>query len=284
MGGLGTRAGPRSARDGFAPLWGACYNAWYRVATFYVTHYAARPIRQIGFGGIVSIALWLLAVLVLLAFLYWLIIVGEGTYLGRYAVRFIYQRGARFYDAARHTVIANDESDLLPLLRAALDGLVAPDVLDVATGTGRVPLLLASQPWFHGAICGLDISPAMLERARTKLAAAGLSARVALRQGDAGRLPWRDGSFDLVTSLEALEFFPRPRRALAEMVRTLKPGGTLIVSKYPDPWARALPLKGLTRRGMTRLLDRLGLGAIEIRAWQPGHYELVIARKLRVKS
>ena len=53
-----------------------------------------------------SIALWLLAVVALLAFLYWLVVVGECTYLGRYAVRFIYQRGAHFYDAARQYVVS----------------------------------------------------------------------------------------------------------------------------------------------------------------------------------
>ena len=226
-----------------------------------------------------SIAFWLLAALALLAFLYWLIVVGEATYLGRYAVRFIYQRGARFYDAARRDVIAGDERDLLPLLRAALGRATAARVLDVATGTGRVPLLLARQPWFGGEIYGIDIAPAMLAQARAKIAAAAMPARVVLREGDAGSLPWPDGAFDLVISLEALEFFPRPRRALAEMARVLEPGGTLVVSKYPDRWARALPLKGLTRRGITRLLQRLGFGEIEIRAWQPGHYELVIARK-----
>ena len=227
-----------------------------------------------------SIALWLLAAFALLAFLYWLVVVGEGTYLGRYAVRFIYQRGARFYDGARRAVTASDEIELLPLLRCALDGRKMARVLDVATGTGRVPLLLARQPWFDGEIHGIDLTPAMLARAHEKIRAAGVSERIELRQGDAGKLPWPDESFDLITSLEALEFFPRPRRALAEMTRTLRLGGTLIVSKYPDGWARALPFKGLTRRDMTRLLDRQGLSAIEIRAWQPGHYELVIARKL----
>jgi ubiquinone/menaquinone biosynthesis C-methylase UbiE len=227
----------------------------------------------------VSIALWLLAALALLAFLYWLIVVGEATYLGRYAVRFIYQRGAGFYDAVRSKVTAGDERDLLPRLRAMLEGQAAPQVLDVATGTGRVPLLLASQPWFGGQVCGVDIAPAMLAQAHAKVAAAGLGARVALREGDASALPWPDGAFDLVTSLEALEFFPRPRRALAEMARVLRPGGALVVSKYPDLWARALPLKGLTRRGMARALERLNLGAIEFCDWQPGHYELVIAKK-----
>jgi ubiquinone/menaquinone biosynthesis C-methylase UbiE len=228
----------------------------------------------------VSVVFWLLAVLVLLAFLYWLIVVGEGTYLGRAAVRLIYQLGAGVYDEARAGVTANDQHVLVPVLREALAGAPAPRVLDVATGTARAPVLLGSQPWFDGTIEGLDLAPAMLERARAKLAVAGLAARVGLRLGDAGALPWPDGSFDMVISLEALEFFPRPRRALSEMVRVLKPAGALVVSKYPDRWARALPFKGLTRRGMSRLLERLGMGQIEIREWQLGHYELVIAKKM----
>ncbi|MEO7912990.1 MAG: class I SAM-dependent methyltransferase [Roseiflexaceae bacterium] len=231
-----------------------------------------------------SIVLGLLATVALLVFLYWLIVVGEGTYLGRYAVRLIYQLGAGVYDQARDNVTASDEVLLLPLLRAALVGIAGPRVLDVATGTARVPLLLAAQPWFDGSIDGIDLTPAMLARAQAKLDGAGLAARVVLRQGDAGRLPWPQASFDLVISLEALEFFPRPRRALAEMARVLKPGGALIVSKYPDVWARVMPFKGLTRRGMTRQLGRLGLADITIREWQPGHYELVTARKFKVMS
>ena len=227
-----------------------------------------------------GIVLWLLAALALLAFLYWLIVIGEGTYLGRAAVRFIYQRGASVYDDVRLHVVASDEALLLPILHAALAGRPTPRVLDVATGTGRLPQLLGRQDWFAGTICGLDLAPAMLERARAKIDAAGLAERVTFYEGDAGTLPWPDASFDLVTSLEALEFFPRPRRALAEMVRTLKPGGMLIVSKYPDGWARALPFKGLTRRRITQLLQHQGLHASEIRDWQPGNYALVIARKL----
>ncbi|HRC75635.1 MAG TPA: hypothetical protein PLO33_08145, partial [Kouleothrix sp.] len=67
-------------------------------------------------------AIWLglIAVPAVLALLYWLIVVGEGTYLGRYAVRFIYQRGARIYDDVRRPVVASDAALLLPLLRAAL--------------------------------------------------------------------------------------------------------------------------------------------------------------------
>lgn len=225
---------------------------------------------------------WGIAALGVCALLYWLVVLGEGTYLGRYAVRFIYQRGARIYDEVRRNVTASDETTLLPILRAGLAGYACPRVLDVATGTGRVPLLIGRQPWFDGSICAIDLTPNMLAQARAKLAAAGLLERVALRLGSAESLPWPDADFDLVTSLEALEFFPRPRRALAEMARTLKPGGTLLISKYPDRWARALPFKGLTQRAMTRLLARLQFEAIEYRNWQPGHYELVIARKVNL--
>ena len=224
------------------------------------------------------------AVLALALLLYWLIIVGEGTYLGRGAVRFIYQRGASFYDDVRQHVVASDAATLVPLLQNALAGQPAPRVLDVATGTGRVPLLLGQQPWFGGTVCAIDLAPAMLARARAKIAAAGLGERVELRLGDAGALPWPDATFDLVVSLEALEFFPRPRRALAEMARTLRPGGTLLVSKYPDAWARTLPLKGLTRRHMRRTLARLGLEVLEFRTWQPGHYELTVGRKPEIMT
>lgn len=214
-----------------------------------------------------------------LALGYWLLVVGELTYLGRYAVRFLYQRGARFYDGVREQVVANDDATLLPLLAQPLAGVPQPRVLDVATGTGRVPLLLARQPWFDGLIEGVDFAPAMLREAEAKLRAHRVLGRVALRHGEAGALPWGDNSFDLATCLEALEFFPRPRQALRELVRVLRPGATLVVSKYPDGWARALPGKGLTSSAMGRLLRQIGMRDVRVLAWQPGHYELVIAVK-----
>jgi ubiquinone/menaquinone biosynthesis C-methylase UbiE len=211
--------------------------------------------------------------------LYWLIVVGEGTYLGRYAVRFVYQRGARYYDQLRAAVTASDAELLLPLLAAPLVGRLQHTTLDVATGTGRVPLLLAQQAWFDGVAYGIDFAPAMLAQAEAKLDSAGLRGRVLLHHGEASRLPWPNGSFDLVTCLEALEFFPRPRVALRELVRVLRPGGALVVSKYPDRWARLLPGKGLTTRVIYDLLERAGMREMQVRPWQPGHYELVLAIK-----
>jgi ubiquinone/menaquinone biosynthesis C-methylase UbiE len=76
-----------------------------------------------------------------------------------------------------------------------------------------------------------------------------------------------------------LEYFPRPRRARAEMVRVLRPGGALVIRKVPDAFARLLPGRALSGVAMRAELQQLGLVATPIHAWQPGHYELVTARK-----
>lgn len=217
-----------------------------------------------------------------LLLLYWAIVVGEGTYLGSWAVRLIYQRGAAVYDTVRANVTASDPLHLLGPLRVALAGIGHAQVLDVATGTGRVPLLLVRQPWFEGHIVALDLAPAMLERARAQLAEAGALERVELRCANAAELPWPAESFQVITCLEALEYFPRPRSSLSQMVRLLRPGGTLLISAWTQKYARWMPGKALAAPQMARYLQKLGCAEVEIRTWQPGHYDLLIARKAEV--
>lgn len=217
--------------------------------------------------------------LVIVLFVYWLVVVGECTYLGRHAVRFIYERGAHFYDQVRADLHASDDELLLPVLAQTLVGKMHHITIDVATGTGRVPLLLAAQAWFDGIAYGLDFSPAMLEQARRKAYSYALEQHVTLVQGESGHLPWPDAYADLVTCLEALEYFPNPQRALTEMVRVLKPGGSLVISKYPDEWARWLPGKAFSTQQLTQVLTELGLEQIVVEPWQPGQYDLVIAIK-----
>lgn len=226
-----------------------------------------------------TLLLWAGGSAAALALVYWLVVVAEGAYLGPWAVRLIYHYGSRVYDEVRAPSQADDPRVLLPLLREALAGAERPRVLDVATGTGRVPLLLAGDAGFAGSVEALDLTEAMLERARARQAALLPEAPIAWRRGEATRLAWPAATFDLVCCLEALEYFPRPRRALGEMARVLRPGGTLVVSKVPDGWARLMPGRALTRAGMRRALALAGLEQIAFRPWQPGHYELVTARK-----
>ncbi len=223
---------------------------------------------------------WIVGSAVALALFYWMIVIGEGTYFGRPVVRLIYRLGAGVYDRVRAPVTRHDHVHLLGPLRVALLGRPQAALLDVATGTGRVPLLLAGEAWYTGAIYGLDLTPAMLERAAAKARAAGLSGRVVWLAGSGDELRrWASGTFGAVTCLEALEYFPRPRRALREMWRVLQPGGTLLISTWTPRHARWLPGKAWTASRMVAFLQQLGCAEWEIRPWQPGTYDLVLAVK-----
>jgi ubiquinone/menaquinone biosynthesis C-methylase UbiE len=97
------------------------------------------------------------------------------------------------------------------------------DVLEVAVGTG---LNLPHYPP-DVRLTGLDLSPAMLDIARTR--AAELGREIELREGDAQALPFPDASFDTVVCTLGLCGVPDERGAIAEMHRVLKPGGKLLL-------------------------------------------------------
>ncbi|MEM7045158.1 MAG: class I SAM-dependent methyltransferase [Pseudomonadota bacterium] len=99
-------------------------------------------------------------------------------------------------------------------------------VLDAGIGTGGLSAALAKVRPEPIVLSGIDISTGMLDEADHHLREAGLSAD--LRQGDVQELPYEDGAFDLVMAAHVLEHQVDPHRALAEMVRVLKPGGTLL--------------------------------------------------------
>jgi SAM-dependent methyltransferase len=101
-------------------------------------------------------------------------------------------------------------------------------VLDVACGTGVVAITAARQ----GAdVTGLDFTLPLLERARENSRIADV--KVDWREGDVESLPFGDGVFDVVLSQFGHMFAPRPDVAIAEMLRVLKPGGTIAFSTWP---------------------------------------------------
>lgn len=119
---------------------------------------------------------------------------------------------------------------------AALEGVAAPRVLDLACGTGDVTLRLAGM--LPGAlITGADLSAGMLEVARRKLgkADAPTRRRIEFRQADALRMPFADGEFDAVTIAYGVRNFQNLRAGYAEMRRVLRPGGTLCVIELCEP-------------------------------------------------
>jgi SAM-dependent methyltransferase len=101
-------------------------------------------------------------------------------------------------------------------------------VLDVACGTGVVAVTAAR---LGAKTSGLDLTPELLERARENSKVAGVE--VDWREGDVEQLPFGNGSFDVVVSQFGHIFAPRPSLAIAEMLRVLKPGGTIAFSTWP---------------------------------------------------
>ena len=99
-------------------------------------------------------------------------------------------------------------------------------VVDVGCGAGFDTMIAARQVGPEGRVIGIDMTPAMLARARAGAAAAGL-ANVELREGFAEALPVPDAWADVVISNGVLNLMPDKPAALTEMARVLKPGGRL---------------------------------------------------------
>ncbi|MDP9149307.1 MAG: class I SAM-dependent methyltransferase [Myxococcota bacterium] len=101
-------------------------------------------------------------------------------------------------------------------------------VLDVGCGTGVVALTAAR---LGATVTGVDLTPKLLERARENSGIMSLS--VTWIEGDAEALPVGDAKFDVVLSQFGHMFAPRPQVTVREMLRVLKPGGTIAFSTWP---------------------------------------------------
>lgn len=122
-------------------------------------------------------------------------------------------------------------------------------VLEVGCGTG------ANIQKYHQAGCevfGIDLSPAMLAVAHRKL---GPPAR--LHRGDATRLPYPDGVFDLALAMLTLHEMPRAARptVLVEMLRVLRPAGQLLLIDF-HPGPLRFP-RGYGARPFIRMIERI---------------------------
>jgi ubiquinone/menaquinone biosynthesis C-methylase UbiE len=138
-------------------------------------------------------------------------------------------------------------------------GLAHGRTLEVAVGTGR------NLPRYGPdvTLTGIDLSPGMLAKARQRAAATG--SRADLREADAERLPLDDASFDTVVCTLALCAIPDREAAVAEMVRVLRPGGTLVLLDHVERrWRRGHPADLAAATGLrTAHRSRRRLGIIE---------------------
>ena len=138
-----------------------------------------------------------------------------------------------------HRYIQKVQKRVVQLMSPAEDAFV----LDIGCGTGE-GIRYLSRRVKRGLLAGLDLSPQMIEVAQRKFPD---HPQVDLKVGDAEALPWPDSFFDQGMSTFTLHHFPHPDRALAEMVRVLKPGGRLFLADLVFPPSLRRPLNWILR-------------------------------------
>ena len=148
-------------------------------------------------------------------------------------------------------------------LVSRVDAGPGDSVLDVATGTAAVAIELVRHTGCD--VVGVDQSPEMLAEAQRRIAAANLSERIQLVEARAEQLPFPDRSFDALTFTYLLRYVDDPAATLRELVRVVRPGGTLAMLEFAVP-------RGFWR-GPWEVYVRVGL-PLAGRAISPGWREV----------
>jgi len=148
-------------------------------------------------------------------------------------------------------------------------------VVDLGSGAGIDLIVAAQKVGPQGRVIGVDMTEAMIERARANVAAAGL-ANVEVRKGLIEDLPIESGSVDWVISNCVINLSPDKPAVFAEIFRVLKPGGRMLISDIvvedlPD-WVRADKLLysacvagAISEADYVAGLGAAGLEAVEVR-------------------
>ena len=146
---------------------------------------------------------------------------------------FIKEKSARYFDHVAADGYAIPEplrcySSIIEKLAGFKSGYLA----DVGCGTGGMLRCLIDQMPGVFELYGCDISEKSLRRAAEDCPGA-----VHLVQADAEALPWQDGMFDVVLCMHSFHHYPRPEKALGEILRVLRSGGRLLLveNDYPSP-------------------------------------------------
>ena len=141
--------------------------------------------------------------------------------------------------------------------------LVGARVLDVGCGPGDGALVLGRLVGPGGRVTGVDLSTAMVEIARHRVArrAPELRARVALQEADAADLPFADASFDVTIGHSFLYLVADPAAVLRELTRVLAPGGRLVLLEpraQLEPQEQRARLELMARMARMEQLDLQG--------------------------
>lgn len=220
---------------------------------------------------------WFIGILALAVFLFILdreVYRYEGIHIGPRLQAYLYDRWSKNYDKAKQASQREDAAMLARPLIEKLSNVPSPLVLDVATGTGRLPFALFAQPDFGGNVIAVDISIGMLAQASKKLAPH--RGRYSLLQYRTLPLPFQDETFDVVCCVEALELIGEKQAAVEELARLLRPGGILLTSRGTEESGRGIVVVG--KETLTSLLQSAGFEDAQITPWWKV-FNRVFARK-----
>ena len=149
------------------------------------------------------------------------------------------------------------------------------DVLEIGVGLGSDHLSFAQT---GARMHALDLSLEHLRHTQRHLALHGFASQAQL--GDAEHNPWPSCSFDLVYAFGVLHHTPGTTRAVAEVLRVLRPGGTALIALYHRDswfyWLRTIVFRGVVGFGLLRLGPRRLLSEIEHRS--PGNEALPLVK------
>jgi ubiquinone/menaquinone biosynthesis C-methylase UbiE len=139
----------------------------------------------------------------------------------------VFSKRAAFYATSK---VHDDKETLSWLVELAAPG--REDVaLDVGTGAGHTAMAIA--PLVH-RVDAVDLTEEMMDQARKLCHHRGIT-NISFHVADAMSLPFPDASYDIVTCRRAAHHFTDVRKALAEMVRVLRPGGRLVIDDRSVP-------------------------------------------------
>jgi len=127
-------------------------------------------------------------------------------------------------------------------------------VIDIATGTGDLAILISKAK--PKKIIGVDISASMLQKGKEKILNKKLSNLIELQLGDSEDLKFNDNSFDLAMVAFGVRNFEDMDKGLKEILRILKPGGTLLILEFSNP--RRFPIKQLYKFYSFNILPIIG--------------------------
>jgi ubiquinone/menaquinone biosynthesis C-methylase UbiE len=178
--------------------------------------------------------------------------------------------GVMAWDTARANSQALDELAVQP----------GEDVLELGCGHGRTLARLSKlEP--AARLFGVDPSDVMRSEARRRNRAGVAAGRIRIEDGDSGKLPFEDGSFDAAFTVHTVYFWPDVAEGMHELRRVLRPGGRLLLVYRPDDpeLRRALPASVYTLRGSAELegaLGEAGFRGIETREQPDGKARLAL--------